>query len=97
MCCLAELVPFLIMIIALSISHLRSWYKFPKSEQPFFFSMSEFSEAIIISSQCFFSKDYIKGDIVLKVSMYNCGLPQILCIQMSDYNCWLAARSPDGL
>ena len=52
--CLAELVPFFIMIMALSTSHLRSWYKFPKSEQSFFFfSMSEFSEAIIISSQCF--------------------------------------------
>lgn len=45
----------------------------------------------------FFSKEYIKGDIVLKVSMYNCGLSQILCIQMSDYTCWLAARLPDGL
>lgn len=45
----------------------------------------------------FFSKEYINGDIVLKVSMYNCGLSQILCIQMSDYNCWLAARLPDEL
>lgn len=58
--CLAELVPFFIMIMALSIFHLRSWYKFPKSEQPFFFSMSEFSEAIIISSQCFSVKTILK-------------------------------------
>lgn len=45
----------------------------------------------------FFNKDYIKGDIVLKVSTYNFGLSHILSIEMSEYNCWFAARLLDRL